>query len=132
MLSPVEISSDTISEILYSVAVTGRITESDYNKIMVAMLTLSMDEEELKSVRRMMHFVKRGKISVVKESFDNLELSAPIDYTAELVLPMFQAAEADGIVSVFFRISNSLGIRSGSTIKLILKQVFTSNLDRIL
>jgi len=92
MLSPVEISSDTISEIFYSVAVTGRITETDYNKIMVAMLTLSMDEEELKSVRRMMHFVKRGKISVVKESFDHIELSAPIDYTAELVLPIFQAA----------------------------------------
>lgn len=92
MLFPVEISSDTISEIFYSVAVTSKITESDYNKIMVAMLTLSMDEEELKSVRRMMHFVKRGKISLVKESFDNLELSAPIDYTAELVLPMCKAA----------------------------------------
>ncbi len=35
-----------------------------------------------------MHFVKRGKISVVKESLDNLELSTPIDYTAELVLTM--------------------------------------------
>lgn len=86
MLSPVEIGTDAISEIVYSVAVTGRITESDYYKIMMAILNNSLDEEEIKSVRRMMHFVKRGKISVVNKSSDS------IDYTAESVLPILQAA----------------------------------------
>ena len=90
MLSPVEISSDTISEIFYSVAATGRITESDYYRTITAILNNSLDEEEMKSVKRMVHFVKRGKIAVVNDS-NNIETSIAVDYTAEL-LPIYQAA----------------------------------------
>ena len=86
MLSPVEISSDTISEIFYSVAVTGRITEYDYYKIITAILNHSLDEEEIKSVKRMLHFVKRGKIVVVNERSDNIEIPDSINYTSEFLL----------------------------------------------
>ncbi|MGK7903935.1 MAG: hypothetical protein AB4352_21520 [Hormoscilla sp.] len=91
MLSPVEISSDTISEIFYSVAVTGRITESDYYKTITAMLNNSLDEEEINSVKRMVHSVKRGKIAVVNDS-DKVETSIGVDDTAEILLPIYQAA----------------------------------------
>lgn len=92
MLSPVEICSDTISEIFYSVAVTGRITESDYKRIIAAILNNSLDEEEIKSVKRMVYFLKRGKIVVVNKRDDNIEISDSIDYTAEFLLPILQAA----------------------------------------
>lgn len=92
MLYPVEISSDTISEIFYSVAATSRITESDYYRVMVAILNNSLEEEEIKSLKRMLHLVKRGKISLVNERYESIERSDALDYTAEILLPIFQAA----------------------------------------
>ena len=91
MSSGIDMLSDVVSEIFYSVAATGVLSLSDYYKLIGAALNDSLNEQELGSINRMLHFVQRRKIAIVDDIstwFGN-SVSRYSDYT-ELNLPMLQ------------------------------------------
>ena len=63
MLSP-EVFSNSVSEILGSIGVTGVMKLSEYGQLMTAILSETLNETERKSVDRMLRFVRRGRIKI--------------------------------------------------------------------
>lgn len=69
MLSPTDLFSDAVSEILGDLGETGMLKLSDYNQLM-RILSDSHDEIEKRSADRILRFVRRGRIKIEDDMYN--------------------------------------------------------------
>lgn len=77
MLFQTSLLSDTISEILGSIAETGFLKLSEYDRLMKAAWSDALNEIEQKSVERVLHFVRRGRIGIIDDISETFNSPLP-------------------------------------------------------
>lgn len=65
MFPSIQLIPGAIGEILVTASETGAISESDRYGLMAAVLEDRLNDEERRAVNRLLHAIRRGKITVV-------------------------------------------------------------------
>ncbi|MDB9314248.1 hypothetical protein PN462_14135 [Spirulina sp. CS-785/01] len=63
-MRPLQLLPNAVSEMLASVAETGKLTLTDRYGIMAAILDDSLPEEEMQAINRLLRAVQRGRVQV--------------------------------------------------------------------
>lgn len=71
MLKQIQLIPGAISEMLASTSETGRLTLTDRYGLMAAIMDDSLNEEERRSVNRLVRAVLRGRVNVEKGMTEN-------------------------------------------------------------
>lgn len=66
-MSSINLLPGAVAEILASATETGVITQADRYGLMAALLDESLNEEEARAVNRLLRFIAKGRVQVVKE-----------------------------------------------------------------
>lgn len=70
MQSTTALPSDAIAEIFATAATTGMLKYSQYHRLTAA-LNYSLDKQDLTAIKRVLHFVRTGRIQLVSDRFPN-------------------------------------------------------------
>ena len=73
MLRHIQLLPGAISEILASTSETGKLTLTDRYELMAAIMDESLNEEERRSVNRLVRAVLRGRVNVEGSMTENKE-----------------------------------------------------------
>ncbi|MGK7905362.1 MAG: hypothetical protein AB4352_28950 [Hormoscilla sp.] len=77
MLFQTSLLSDTISEIFGSIGETGVLKLSEYDRLTKAIWSDALNEIERKSVKRLLHFVRKGRIKIIDDISDSFNSPLP-------------------------------------------------------